>query len=525
MRQVLKIVIRKFGSLPFEENGLEQAALEEGLSGAHVKSALLAMRRCGIVFALRKAWREELLVIPEEALPVWVSLLFPGALTEAADSMQERGESVGEAGCAAYDVLYLMHMADNGQLKTTRQGELAKPALRKLQEGLAVSGEEAGLCPEKQVLRMARSSGLLAERPAASGLQPSVAALVSWLSRSVADVQRELYGHWKQTGSDEAEAWQLIASACIEQAAPNRWYRLDLLFEWLRDCGMIKDIADNLQQDFVRSCLIPMQAFGWIRLLLLDGCLAFSIPFSLSGESGQAADGYDGFIVQSDLEIVVPPYPPLSLLWELLNWSELASRGQISVFRLTGNSVRRAAERGIAADSINRILQRHSLVPVEPAVTLAVKEWCGGREQGAECSAMFILAEKQATGDGEMGQDIAGRVPLEEARAPELACLPVPAAASAEAAAALWKDVPVAWWRTPARYHPSTEKELARKAIERKAMLGLTRGASVEERVVPLSLREAENGWRMEAMLGTGRISLQPGDWTQIRLVIPGMND
>jgi hypothetical protein len=581
---ILKLLVVFFGPLPFEKDSLERAALTQGYSGAHVKAALAILRSSSMIFVLRKSWGEEQFILPEDALPVWHKLLFSSPLQEEhSAAVREHGEAAGNAGCAAYDVLMVLDMARNGELKLKKQGDLAKPALKKLKDNLIVLDEDLeASCVEARpphqygpaaeaVLHLAFCSGLLTE----NGLEWQLRGpyYADWLKRPLEDVQRELYRCWIEAART-GEVWELHALSAIEQAPPNRWYMVDQLFEWLRVCGMINGTDSAAEERFVRTRLLPMQAMGWIRLSRLPAGLVFQLPFPLSTGDTWCNKGYEGLIVQPDLEIVIPPYPSLALLSQMMFWCIPVSRGECSVYRLTRESVRKALELGGTSTDLIASLTGNSMLPVDSRVIQAVEEWSGRHraviqtgvtllrledpfvcallESGErfpeillerigsgiylveECHVAPLLAELNKLGVVALRPKTmtSSEIPIDSPPAAPILVSRLLSPVSPPVAPELhkvsgeeWKDIPAAWWKDSAHYHPSTEKELIRTAIEHKTVVGLAKERGLEEMLVPLALREDSCGWSVEGMLGNKSVNVRPTEWKAIRLVLPGFND
>lgn len=523
--EVLKVMVCRFGSAAFEGEMLERSALERGISGAHVRASLLILRRRGICFALRKGWGEELLVLPEDTLPLWLDLLLPSPLHAADPAQWQNGELLGEKGCAAYDVLHLLQLTDAGHMKLTRQGKLAKSAWKKLTEGLIASGEDLLPCGIAEtgegsgygpaaalVLQMAINCGLVYS--GGEGLHLQGKQTADWLKSPTGSVSSRLYHCWRSALPD-SESWMELALISLEKAQPNRWYMLAPLFEWLRDCGMMGRIAaDVLQQIFLETRLLPMQALGWISLCRLEDGLAFSLSAVSHIDHGR----YACLIVQPDLELIVPPTPPLFLVWELMAWCEPVSKGELAVYRITRERVRNAAARGLDAAQFLRLLEEYSQIPVDDKLKTWVMEWCEPFAARCGLTAVDLLPESHpASKDGKIPEDtiVLSGFHSGSGVKPALYGLPL-----ADSRAEALRDIPPAWRQKAAAYHPSTQKQLISKAIECKASLALIHSDNFRQ-VVPLSLRETHEGWKLEAMAGGSRVMLKPEDWSEIQLVLP----
>lgn len=581
-RGVLTAAVRAFGPLTFDQQALEAAALAEGYSGAHVKASLAILRKKGIVFGLRKSWGEELLLLPEDMLPLWHKLLFPVSLAEAEQETLAMGEAFGSTGMAAYDVLHLLDYLRRSPVRNTRQGTIPKAAVRKLEQSLLVQDSDLKAADIRStfpdsygpalssVMDMAIRTGLVRLVDEEWSLHKP--ALAEWLEQPLDAVMQELYGKWAESAKG-GEAWELHAWAQVEEAVPGKWYILDRLFEWLRDCGMINRINEQDLEHFVQARLMPMQAFGWIRLMRLPGNeLTFCLSFPLKGCTA-ASTRYSGMIVQSDLEIILMPSPPAALLWELMTWCEGTGRGDIYVFRITKESIKRGVEQGIAAEHMMEVLSSFSCVPVDDRVLSTIKDWAGRLRGSLQTGVTLLKLEdpslqelvesheacskylQNKIGDStyivspshadallkemdKLGIAIfrskeddslnhitsSGTIP-NPVLIPKLQDPVFAASVLEEDYASEWRGVPAAWWKESGKYHMSTRKEIVRKAIDWKAPIRLLSSAGASWDIIPRVIKEEDGGWAIQGLRGQESITVHSGEWDGITLILPGVND
>lgn len=586
---ILRLAVSRFGTLPFQSRELEGAALAEGISGAHVKAALLTMRHYGWIMPLRKSWGEEVYLFPEDTLAVWHRLLFPGALREPEVNVDDEGERIGNAGCAAYDVLSLLMLLRGEGIPMTKSGVWSKASLKKLAAALIVSDEdlasaglqlkaEAGCGPAAaSVMDLGIRSGLIAVADGRWRLKAEAASL--WVRQSVEQAQRKLYLHWKSV-IPQSEAWEIHALARLEQAEAGKWYLLDELFEWLRDCGMMNRIAEDLLSDYVLSRLLPMQVFGFIRIRRLpDGSVAFQLPYSLAEEAHGSPEVYRGLVVQPDMELILAPYPPLILLWEIGVWTETVNRGEMFVLRLTRESIRQGVSLGTDADHMLALLAEYCFGGIDPHVAGTIKEWAGASQATVRTGLALLElrdrrlrtvveedAESKACGLERLGEgwyavplpmleklerrldrlgivsvrqssaadhpDLTAAEEEAEREAPKPLLLPgridpvcTPSPESPATGSGEWNHVPAAWLQRLASYHPSTRKEMIRKAIEWKAPVRLAGVGSEDWELIPLAIRENGYQWIVEGLRGREKVQVLPEEWEQIRIILPGVSD
>lgn len=87
-----------------------------------------------------------------------------------------------------------------------------------------------------------------------------------------------------------------------------------------------------------------------------------------------------------------------------------------------------------------------------------------------------------------------------------------------------WRSVPSMWWKECRPYHASTQKEMIRKAIEWKTGLRLKDGRE-EWELVPMELRDTGETWSVEGWKDRERVTAQAGDWLEMQMILPGIND
>lgn len=523
-RDVLQLLVARFGPLPAEQEELARPALQAGLSGAHVRAGLRMLQSCGLVDVVPKAWREQQNRVPKRHLSYWQEELFPRLEPEAEDRSLDEGEGRYESGDAVKDVLQVLLAASRGELKLLKQGALSAQSVRRLEQSLLAKREEleAG-CPAGAAVRqygpavagalhMAAASGLL--QVAEGYLRPVEEAVAAWMEKPCAVLNRELFAIWKKAAAPNLRGWEFHALYAVEQAEPGRWYALQDLFDWLRVCGMI-DLDCMAQMDFISTRLVPLSVWGWLCLERRASGMAFMLPACVAArQENGCVPSFAGIIVQPDLEIIVPPSPPPALWQALLHWGEWTVRGDISVFRLTPRSMGSGRKAGGSAEELIRLLRDCSKTAIDDGVIRFIREQGGSN---ADASAARV---KQPLGTVRYMEPVFGQ----EAGEAELLSGTVHTHSEAVGVEPLPAGVPAAWWTLGGRGHPSTEKEMVRRAITMKTALRMET-ADGELMVVPLQLVEEAEDWELCGMSGRLEVRLKPRDWTGLRLVWPGIHE
>lgn len=523
-RDVLRLLVARFGPLPAEQEELARPALLAGLSGAHVRAGLRMLHSCGLVDLVPKAWREQQYRIPGDHLPYWQEKLFPRLEPEAEERSPGAEGDRYEPGDAVKDVLQVLLAASRGELKLLKQGVLSARSVHRLEQALLARREEleagmpAGAAVDQYgpavagALHMAAASGLL--QVAEGVLRPVEQAAAAWAGKPYGVLSRELYAIWKKAVVPGLRGWEFHALYAVEQAAPGRWYAMKDLFDWLRVCGMM-DLDCMAQMDFISTRLVPLSAWGWLCLERRESGMAFMVPAPAAAwQENGCEPSFAGIIVQPDLEIIVPPYPPPALWQALLHWGEWTVRGDISVFRLTPRSMGAGRTAGGSAEELIRLLRDCSKVAIDDGVIRFI------REQGGGAAAASALLVKQPPGRVCYMEPIFGPEAGEAELFQSTARLPT----EAVGVEPLPAEVPAAWWTLGGRGHPSTEKEMVRRAISMKTALRMET-AGGEVMVVPLRMVEEAEDWELYGMLGRLEVRLKPREWTGLRLVWPGIHE
>lgn len=110
---------------------------------------------------------------------------------------------------------------------------------------------------------------------------------------------------------------------------------------------------------------------------------------------------------------------------------------------------------------------------------------------------------------------------------PGLSDLPYPLAPQLPSSEQLVPDlqsVPSIWLKEFRSYHASTQKDMIRKAIEWRTLLRIKSGGT-EWEVVPCKLQEHRETWELVGLRDSAPVSLEAGQWEEMKLVLPGIND
>ncbi|WP_088834114.1 helicase-associated domain-containing protein [Paenibacillus tyrfis] len=396
-RTVLEAIVRRIGCEPFDDTELERAAAGP-LSGAEVKMGLAGLLRKGIVFSFLKTWGEHLYLMPEDGFACWQTVLIPelpSGLGEAPGSTGLSPTTVvpGEPNLAR-DLFHSLAFAAEQGLKLTKNGTLHKKQLQKLSERVRLQEEALEPLSLKYayadtyspkialVLDMLLRLQLIVSED--EELKLSVETVDIFLDQPLAGQMRRLYGLWK-TLALPAAAWLQHAVFLLERVDGGTWITAEQLLERLEAFGLLPGAIESEERAerhryLLRLWLEPLAALGFLERSFEPICgpdaYRWTFPFVLRGELGgedEAEDG--GFMVQPDFELLVPPDVAGKVRWELCCLADLVARDQVSVYKLSKESVKRALENGRTAAEICDFLERHALYGVPDHVRLSIGQW------------------------------------------------------------------------------------------------------------------------------------------------------
>lgn len=408
---MIEAIFRRFAGLPFKLEKLDEAASGR-LTGADLRAALPGLLRSGQLAAVKKAWGEMLYYIPAERLPeLWGRTPFP-ELTPLAATAARLQREAGPG--LALDLFRALTWAGRNGLPVTSKGTLHQRSIGKLAGHLYLQENDiAGLhlrYPHHDVyppqlavvLDLLLSFELLVKERASWSLNSR--ELSAWLSLEQEEMDallfRELlYRYIPDDVSAQHGVYRLVQPDLRE----GTWYSLQDVIKSLQFIGMIPGSPPEFLQGWLENWLKALAGFGWLDFGTDEGgegCFRWRKKPDLRRlpKKGQAAEGSlagggpdDGgkyglgpssppfIIVQPDFEILVPPDVSYRVRWELEAFCENLTMDRMSVYRLTRQSVSKAAELGRSPAEVLELLEtRAEAVPDN--VRSALEQW--GRELG-----------------------------------------------------------------------------------------------------------------------------------------------
>ncbi|WP_189019367.1 helicase-associated domain-containing protein [Paenibacillus marchantiophytorum] len=411
-RRTLRLIISAFGCEPFTREALDKQAVVR-MAGAQVAVGLIGLRRLGVVAAFRKAWGEQLLVLPEDAFAAWQQLLFPAVQLRANSETEPQMELLGPdaeleqadlqahpRGLSQQLFHFLAACSQQAALPLTNKGTLHKKQLLKLTQhvklppdilrsaGLSYAFREIYDDRAALMLELAIQLGCLASDGNHYLFQKD--ATLSWLQGRYKHQQKRLYLIWRQLMTP-APVWLQHTLALMERAEIKQWCEIDALIQGVRSiCTQSAQIKDSssLREAIFSLWLNPLRLFGfveigsdqddelWFRWLLPPSAEAAREG---SGEevplNSGATDKVPSMYVQPDFELLLPPDVPLRTEWTIAALAELRTTELVRTYHLTKESVFRAWELGIDGEEIVRILETYAYHEVPAPISVTLRQW------------------------------------------------------------------------------------------------------------------------------------------------------
>ncbi|WP_334071784.1 MULTISPECIES: helicase-associated domain-containing protein [Paenibacillus] len=408
---MIEAIFRRFAGLPFKLEKLDEAAVGQ-LTGADLRAALPGLLRSGQLAAVKKAWGEMLYYIPAELLPdLWEQAHFPEPEPLAAsDARLQREAGPG----LALDLFRALAWAGRNGLPVTSKGTLHQRSVSKLAGYLYLQENDiAGLdlrYPHHDVyppqlavvLDLLLSLELIMKERASWSLNSR--ELSAWLALEQEEMDallcRELLHRYIP---DDVSVQHCVYRLIQPDLREGMWYSLGSVFESLQSIGLLPGSLPEFLTGWMEKWLKALAGFGWLDFGTHGedkGCFRWRqkpdlrrLPKkeSAAGRAlpgGGAGDGKPGgttpssppfIIVQPDFEILVPPDVSYRVRWELEACCENLTMDRMSVYRLSRQSVSKAAELGRFPGAVLELLEAHAEA-VPDNVRSALEQW--SRELG-----------------------------------------------------------------------------------------------------------------------------------------------
>jgi hypothetical protein len=523
-RETWKLIVRRVGAVPFTLAALGKFAYGR-FTGAQLMVSAIRLCRKGLLAQLRNKRGDTLYAMPADLFEICSGMVrtpFIPATTEIDDEVVVTRSASVDLARQLFCLLVYLRL---NPLKLTRSGEVPKRVAVQIASMLDGLCEDADL-RMKQLIDLGCAMQLL--RREADLLEIDARRTEAWIRLSEDARNLMLYEYWMSGLTSESVA-NTHAMLAMQRVTVWQWFPLAQLIQSLAEDDIIEDEQTALLE--LVEWIKPLADCGWFDLgesgsgvvCRLRICLQWSsveIPVG-DGLNEQDRRVMPQWVVQPDFEVLVPPGVPFAALWELEMMAERRQLDSVCVYKLTKESVQRAAVVGRNSSRCLEWLRRHALYEIPENVILGINRWFSGFDDmpNADAGAKSGEGESQRV-DGEEsffsfdipnrpyldGYEVVVKLPEEEELLRE------------------WRDVPPLWLKQSRPYHLSVRKQIVRQALEWQTAVEL--GQENECMTVqPLHIDERSGETCFVGRVGMKEETIILDSWNRIRLLLPGVNE
>lgn len=539
-QKVLGAIFHKYAGQPFSSLMPPERWATEGLSGAEAKVSFAMLRHKRWIESVHKSWGERLFYIPAslmETLTIAYAQrvgLYVEQMTKHVRVLQE-----GKPDITA-ELLHLIAWIRREGLPLTGKGTIHKKTVRKLSaitvlssadfEALGIRYEHSDLYPIHVAILLDLLLSLNLVHKAEGRIQIVDQRLQDWLKLSWIQMHREVYQACvDRYGNTDPALQHFRYQLSVLAPGKNVWCRIENARSELQMRGWLDALA-GWGYGEVGEDQSGELAFRW----LIEPKSLLYLGQEPVGETEQC-----GFYVQPDFEMLVPPEVRPDMCWMLEQCAERVMRDRMSIYRITREHIVSAIARGLELKEVMGFLDQYALTGVPANVRIALEDWGKETDSAQLTTERYMGACMGSTGD----QELLAREMLSSVYpsfyTPEYQGLVhVPALlhpmerddSVMEKASFLLgvEEIPETWYREWRRYHVSTARQIAAKAIEWQTKLGIQQD-NCTQYLIPYQVQGHEewtlSGWCIldstERSSETEWRTLCPSEWDTIRLILP----
>lgn len=373
--EVLSRILLRYAALPFELEGiLKTEVVQHSLSGAEIRIAVARLRRSGVLFAIRKAWGDQLIYLPTDTVAMWQPLLLPleiNALPETAVSEIIRSR---KSFCLplSLELLLAWHTIYRQPISVTSKGALHRPTLTQLTSRMRLNQKEFDFLalsyPQKEqipaqvalALDIGLTCGILAEE--GKGIRVSKPHLQRWLALTPTEADCRLHDLIMTRYGSMEPALHLLAST-IHSLPIEVWFKEESIQ------------AINVRAEMIDQWLGLMDAFGWVDRGMVKGQPVFRKNDRLAQKQPYSPSTTKTLIIQPDGEIFVPPETGLEQRWMLEEVSERVTIDNLFIYRLTNAASMGAFKAGYSFQEVVAFLEHNACTGLPDSCRRALQDW------------------------------------------------------------------------------------------------------------------------------------------------------
>jgi hypothetical protein len=415
-RRVMVTIVTQFGCEPFDLAKLERLAAAQ-LSGAEARVGFYGLLQKALVFAFRKTWGEQVYVMPSDGLLVWQRVLFP-ALDGTEDAVIQA--TLSSSMTLSQELFFLLVQAAQQGLKLTKSGTLHKKQILKLSEllsmpedwfkglGLKYAYGDVYPLPLAVALDMLLRLQLLEQHEDELVLKEERCGL--WMQLRAEEQRAVLYETWKMLTQPSSVSLQ-HSVLLLERLPAGKWLSWKALAQWLEEQRISSELPEReLEEAWQREWVLPLLAFGWLEQGTDTAGVQHyrwlhhprEVEASEAGQETQETQESQEtacLMVQPDFDLLIPPDVPQSIVWEVACFADCTSKDQLSVYKLSKESLRRALEQGRKGEELLALLEKYAMYGVPDNVRLTVEQWTKPFGRIGFEQVLLLRCAEEETGD------------------------------------------------------------------------------------------------------------------------------
>ncbi|MGO4731897.1 helicase-associated domain-containing protein [Paenibacillus sp. 2KB_22] len=543
-QKVLGAIFHKHAGQPFSSLLPREQWAIEGLSVAEAKSSFTNLRQQKWIESVHKSWGERLFYIPVSLMEtLTIAYAQRVGITVKQDTNLAHVLQEGKSDVAA-ELLHLIAWIGREGLPLTGKDTIHKKSIQKLSvitvlsstdfDGLGIRYEHSELYPTHVAILLDLLLSLNLVQKSDGRIQIQDHQLQKWLKLSWRQMHREIYQACMERYGE------------VEPALQHFRYQLAVLAPekniWCR-------IANSELKPRVMGWLCALAGWGYGEVGEdQSGDLAFRWlidPQSLIYREREMVSETEpcGFYMQPDFEMLVPPEARPDVIWMLEQCAERVTRDRMSIYRITRERFVSAIARGYIFHEMMEFLDQYALTGIPENVRIALEDW--GRETD---TAPLTVERKMEVTEASTGseddpklleKDVLTGVYSASFYTPEnQGLVDVPAfmhglerdhsVIEKKFSLLGLEEIPETWYKEWRRYHSSTARQIAAKAIEWQTKLGIQQENRTQY-LIPDQVEGHEqwtlSGWCMldsnEHTSETEWRTFSPSEWDTMRLILP----
>ncbi|WP_336763559.1 helicase-associated domain-containing protein [Paenibacillus sp. USHLN196] len=541
-QKVLGAIFHKHAGQPFTSLPPREQWAIEGLSGAEAKTSFASLRQQGWIESVHKSWGERLFYIPASRMET-LTIACVQRVGLAVEKMTMRAHVVqeGKPDIAA-ELIHLITWIGREGLPLTGKGTIHRKTVQKLSaitvlsaadfESLGIRYEHSDLYPVHVAILLDLLLSLNLVQKAEGRIRIIDRQLQEWLKLSWQQMYREIYQACvERYGAAEPTLQHFRYQLAVLAPEKNVWCR----------------IVNSKLEPKIRDWLYALAGWGYGEVGEdPSGELAFRWlidPQSLLYRGHETVYEMEpcGFYVQPDFEMLVPPEAGPGVIWLLEQCAERVTRDRMTIYRMTKERVISAIAKGHALHELMGFLNQYALTGVPENVSSALADW-GKETDITPLTVDHYMEVREASIGSTEDQETLEKDVLTGVfsfRTPDnQGMVIVPAFLHGmerdhtvvEKAFSLLgvEEIPETWYREWRRYHSSTARQIAAKAIEWQTKLGIQQNHCTQY-LIPHQVEGHEkwtlSGWCIldssECSSETEWRTFSPSDWDTMRLILP----